>query len=346
MTKKEEVNDAVPIRGIVNVSGPIGSGKSSVAYECGVRPERMIVLDWDGKRPNITGLKKYVAFMDEQWLGTELDMSITAQKVLGGIKEGEYDLLILDGWEKFVATLGSYCQKNSSKLKAYWSGAGTWKQQQVNGYAKVYEDAILAGIQKKVPLIIIINHLSYMYVNNTRTTKQIPNARKAVKERSNLRLFLQTNERYSHPCPSALVLKNLSSPKWNEEKGRLEMRNVFPKRLDVRCVPNHEQMDYVSVWDMINYYSKNPMLAREPAEWEVPDEEENTIILNTLTADQQAAVTHQRRIELITTDTAMTDDIRDLAAEGKTSLFIAKELKEKHPNISPAIVKAILDAGG
>lgn len=333
------------IEGIINISGPVGVGKSAMAYEYGASPERTIVCDWDEKRPGIDGIE-YHDFMHILWDGgNDLDMGEAAQKIFHDIEPGKFEVLVLDGWEKFVKTLAPFVKKHADSLRDEWPGGGKWKQLSIYGYTNTLEAAILGGLQKRVPLIFVINHLDYMYINDVRTTKKVPNTRRAVIERSRVRLFLGKNSRISHPCPSALVLKGLSMPTWNEEKSRYEMLNVLPPRLDVRCLPNWKDEDYISVWDIIRHYQENPVLSRDLEEWETLDAFETAQVRETLTEDEQEAHDWAKKLALVSQDAELNNAIKELHADGLGTLAIHKRLKDEY-DVTPSKIASVIEVIG
>jgi hypothetical protein len=326
--------------GLVHVSGPVGVGKTAFALGCGADPNRIALCNWDVKDPGIA-LGANMDFLYMLQTNNELFMAEAAMEFFAGIEENQYDALILDGWELLYSALPAYVMKNAKKLKSYWYGGGTgeWGTRQKLGYRKYLEPAILDWLQQKVPLIFVINQLTYMYRDKVRTEKKVPDTSDGVIQKSVMRLFIQENGRLPQSAtPSALVLKNLPKRKWNKETRRIESINVLPRRLDVRALKDWEHKDYISLWELVDHYLANPVLNRELAEHERWDDLEESIVYQTLSVDEQEAYDFAKKLALVTQDEELRQGILQLNNEGVSPLKIASQL-----GTTVATVKTILE---
>lgn len=318
-------NSELPITGIIGVSGGVGVGKTSFALGIGVPPQRIAYWTWDVKRTGVEDdFGQHYSFLGIQQTGTELDMCNEVHAAMMALKPGEFDVLILDAWELFVATIIPFILKNEKKLKTHWFGGGEWKQRQMYGYAGTYEAAVLENLQAKVPLIIALAHVDYRYVDigvdkKVKTGKKIPKFSKSFRQKALAMFFLQRNS--LHPMPTALVLKNLAKRQFVPGTG-IQSVNVLPPRLDQRVFNDWESRDYISLWDIIRYYFDNPVGTRSLRNYEIPNEYERSFIEETLTKDEKEALEFNKHLLLMT---EMGDEIKGMYAEGVPLPLIAQK---------------------
>lgn len=331
------------LRGIISISGEIGSGKTGMALGFpGVRPEEMVMFNFDVKEVNIPGLRVY-SFLGEQYGGTELDMATSVHKALKEIEGGNVKVLILDAFEHFSGSLFTWVDKYQAEMRAKWFGTGTWKNKQVLGHAKVYESALLENLQKHVQVIFVINHMDYFYENDVQSSRKVPKISKAVAKISLSQFVLVHNHRISHPAPAVLVTKQLPWRMYNEETGRIESLNVLPERLDARCLPDWQERSYISVWDMVEHYIENPVLNREPESYEIPDEEERGLLTDTMTPQEKEALRVATEHLKMVNHQKMIDAVREycLAFPQAPAFKVIGELRGLYPELTPGVVSKI-----
>ncbi len=331
------------LRGIISISGEIGSGKTAMALGLpGVRPEEMVLFNFDVKEVNIPGLKVH-SFLGEQYGGTELDMATSVHKAFQEIEKGNTKVLILDAFEHFSGSLFTWVDKYQAQMRAKWFGTGTWKNKQVLGHAKIYESALLENLQKHVDVIFVINHMDYFYENDVQSTRKVPKISKAVDKISLAQFVLVHNHRVDHPAPAVLVTKPLPWRMYNEETGRVESLNVLPRRLDVRCLPDWKERSYISVWDMVEHYIQNPVLNREALDYEILDEEERGFLIDTMTPQEREQLKVATEHMKMQKHKAMIEAVREycLAFPDVPAIKVIGELRGLHPDLTPGIVTQV-----
>lgn len=336
------------LRGIISISGEIGSGKTAMALGLpGVRPKDMVMFNFDVKEVNIPGLRVY-SFLGEQYGGTEFDMATSVHQALKEIEKGGVDVLILDAFEHFSASLFSWVDKYQSQLKEKWFGTGTWRNKQVLGHAKVYEAALLENLQKYVRVIFVINHMDYFYENEVQSTRKVPKISKAVDRISLSQFVLVSNHRIAHPAPAVLVTKQLPWRVYNEETGRVESLNILPPRLDVRCLSDWRERDYISVWDMIEHYIENPVLSRELLDYEVPDDEERGLLIDTMTPQEREQLRVATELMKMQQHKAMVEAVKEYIFTNPSApaIKVVGDLRGLYPELTPSMVTKLKEQSG
>lgn len=341
----------LPLKGLVVIGGEVGVGKTSMALTSGASLERTLYFSWDVKPPGIPlPSENFYDFMSILQAGNELDMAEEVNAAMAKIEPGQYDVIICDAWEHFFSSMIAYIMAHQGDLRYHFFGGGKEKQMQVYGYRKVYESAVLASIQKKVPLVFVINHLDYLYIDSVKTTKKVPKTSQSLVKNASMRVYLQKNKRleedgYMHPAPAALVLKDHNRAVYNDELKRWEFPRILPPRMDVRCLPKWREREYISFWDMFYHYLENPVGNRNLVSYETPDELEKSIMHETLTPQEKEAYEAAQRMAMVTQNEALTDAIREFRAAGKNAFEIVRELKsipELQDQASMGKVQAII----
>lgn len=277
--------------GTVLFTGEHGVGKTSLALE-GKDPRRIKFVDDDLKgRATINQLKQdeiefgsYVDFIELTRGKKRLEIHNEGIKLIRAIKPGEFDAVVWDTWTRFAETFHSYVQANPDEFRARdgWAAMGKIRSGEEYKEARAYEANIIAELQAKVPLVILISHLKNHYVNNARTGKQIPAVSPAVERVCSLRMWLRHNP--SGTTPIGLVLKNIDRKVLVD--GRLRTVQMLPKKIT-------PQAGESSLWDSIERYYNDPIGMRPPLPHEIPNEFEMSLITGTLTQDQRLSWLHE-----------------------------------------------------
>jgi len=281
------------LSGTILITGEHGVGKTSFALE-GNDPARIHFVDDDLKgRGTIAQLKQdkiefgqYTDFIEMTRGKKRLDVHKAGLKLIHDIKPGQFDCLIWDTWTRFEETFHSYIQANPNEFRDPdgWAAMGKIRSGEEYKESRIYEANVIAELQSKVPLVILVSHLKNFYQNNVATGKQIPAVSPAVLRVCSLRMWLRHNPEGSTPI--GLVLKNIDRKIVQEETGRLRTVQVLPMKIT-------PQEGEFSVWDSISRYYENPFGLQETTHpWEVPNDFEMSLITGTLTPDQQLSWLH------------------------------------------------------
>ena len=277
---------SILMQGIIHVTGGHDTGKTSFALECGASPSRICFVDDDVKGQGTVkqlaqaGIEfgQYHNFTLATRDKTELGIHQLGLAVIDDLDPNEYDVIIWDTWTRFAKTCHSAVQADPSKFRKYWSKMGRIKGAEQWQEAANYEAALIATMNDRVPLVILVTHLKDDYKNNIKTGKAVPAASRTLARVPNLRLWLRHNP--NSPVPIALLLKRLDAKRL-DAKG-LRTVCITPRRIVPRS-------DDSSLWDAIMRYLENPVGTRELTEEERPDAIELSILDGTLTEDQKLA---------------------------------------------------------
>lgn len=319
--------------GVVLVTGEHGTGKTSFGLESG-DPARMLFVDNDLKgRSTVEQIKadgiKFGRYIDLIKLGEKkkaLDFHMAVLETIDSIKENEFDVLVWDTWTEFAATTYDYVAAYPDRFRDndQWAAMGKIRKGEEYKEARFYEAELIANVQRKAPLVILVSHLKNLYVNNAPTGKEVPAVSKAVDRVCNLRLWFRHNP--TGGVPVALVLKNFDRKVYDAEQKRLRTVRILPTRMTP--MPGDQ-----SVWDIINRYYDSPIGLREPLPHEIPDDFENSIVEGTLTEDQRLswlyAIKQERQREeeeLLVSLAENKEKAADMKEEGKSLSEIAQEL--------------------
>jgi len=320
--------------GVLLVTGEHGVGKTSFGLEA-VSPSKTLFVDDDLKggatvdqvrRDNIK-FGHYINLIDETSKMKALETHMHGLKIIESIKEGQYDAVIWDTWTRFASTCHAYVTTYPEKFRDNdkWAAMGKIRSGEEYKEAGLYEAELIAELQRKAKLVILISHLKNQYLNNAPTGKEIPAVSKAVARICNARLWLRHNPKSS--VPIGLVLKNMDRKVYDEERDVLRTVQILPTKITPL---EHEK----SLWDSINRYYDAPAGLRAPTHDEIPDDFESSIVQGTLTEDQRLswlyAIKQERNRE---EDEALfvMEDNREQALEmreaGNSFLEIAKSLE-------------------
>ncbi len=319
--------------GVVLVTGEHGTGKTSFGLESG-DPSRMLFIDNDLKgRSTVEQLKtdgiefgRYVDLIRMSEGKKALKFHEDVLKLIDEIKENEFDVLVWDTWTEFASTTYDFVAAYPQRFRDddQWAAMGKIRKGEEYKEARFYETELIAKVQRKAPLVILVSHLKNQYLNNAPTGKEVPAVTKAVDRVCNLRLWLRHNP--AGGVPIGLVLKNFDRKVYDAELNRLRTVQILPTKIT-------PQAGEQSLWDSINRYYDNPFGLRQPFPYEIPDDFENSIVQGTLTEDQRLswlyAIKQERQREeeeLLMAVAENQERAVELKEEGKSLAEISKEL--------------------
>ena len=351
------------LRGLIEITGGIGTGKTSAALECGVQPEEIGILDDDVKgRATIEEFREryraknrdFGGYFDLVELGRGKTLIQFHQAYLNlidrEITSGRFRVLICDTWTRFGKTCRHYVNRNQAEFRepGTFSKGGGWADHprirgaEVNQEGTLYEAQILSDLLSRVETVFVIAHLKTKYVNNQPTSAETPAVSKAVTRLARMRIWTRHNP-HGGGIPVGLLLKR---PSWKVITDRgLRTINPLPRKLtpNVHLVEG-EQPNDESLWDTIARYTEHPIGNRQPLSEETPNAFELGILDDTLTADQKINLRLALRVaagEAAQEDKAtvavaapipaapISPDVlarvKSLKADGKSLLAISKE---------------------
>lgn len=340
------------LRGIIQVTGEKGIGKTTFALECGIDPKKMVFFQDDVKDTGINP-KDFGRFIDVRtdFEGvTTLKLRDKLKEIIDGIEPNQYEVCIFDTWAKLGDALRLWGKENATKFReaSTFSSMGKIRSGEEWQIGSRYEADFLAEVAKKFRLVFIVSHLKEQMKAGAKTDKMIPESHAAIETICLFRVWLRQNETGS-PVPIALIPKRLN--KRVTDKGRIRTVNVLPRR--VEPLP-----DELSLWDSFERYWNEPMGNREPFPKELPNEFEVSILDGILTADQKTvwkanlqAVQTEERMEQFSLGIApnlIEDKIKLISQElqvnggnGWDYGVIQRRLDEEIPNHGYDLVKII-----
>lgn len=295
------------IRGIIQVTGEIDTGKTTFALECGAEAERICFLDSDTKgRATIDQLLAdgitFGAYHDLTALAEgkrELEFLAACLAIVDSIEVGQFDAIIWDTWERFGKCFHPYVVAHPAEFKQKWSPSGKIKGAEQWQEAQQYESRVLNRLGKLAPVVIVVSHLKDDYFNNVKTGKQKPASSRTLNRVPRFRIWLRHNP--ESPVPIGLVLKRVDKKMAVEGKG-LRTVSVLPRRIAPR--PDDE-----SLWDTIGWYFENPVGLRQPTPNETPDEFELSILDGTLTHEQKHTLNLMLRAGVVEVEADISADV-------------------------------------
>lgn len=349
------------LRGLIEVTGEIGTGKTSFALECGVQPEEIGFFDDDVKgRATVEEFRERYQAEGRDFGGyfdlvalrrgkTLIEFHQICQDLIEReVIPGRFRVLIWDTWTRFSKTCRHYVNRNQAKFRkpGPFSKGGGWsdhrgmKGAEINQEGTLHEAEILGDLLTRVDTLFVVAHLKTKYVNNQPTEAETPAVGGAVIRLARMRVWTRHNPR-GDGVPVGLLLKR---PSWKIITDRgLRTVNPLPRKLtpNVRLVDGEEPNDE-SLWDTIARYTEHPIGNRQPLAEETPNTFELGILNDTLTADQKVnlrlalrvaageAASESKTATVVSppavVDRATVTRIKSLKADGKALPVIASEV--------------------
>ena len=276
------------LKGIIQVTGPHDTGKTSFALGCGAHPKSIAFFDDDIKgRATVQDFQEagveFGAYHDlvelEGRCDSMLEFHLHCKTLIESMKDQHYDAIIWDTWSRFAKTCHSYVMANLKDFRRpqEWSAMGKIKAGEQWQEARRYEARLLQYLNHIAPTVIIVTHLKDFYLNNGKVPGvQVPASSKAIDRICRARVWLNHNPK--SPVPIGLFLKRFDR-KVVTDAG-IRTRSVVPRKV----VPR-EGDD--SLWDAIWRYWDEPVGNRELTDDEKPDAFELSVLDGVLTKEQK-----------------------------------------------------------
>jgi hypothetical protein len=287
------------IRGLIQITGDVNVGKTSYALQCGYGFDRIAYANFDGKEPDVFGDKpltevfgfyrNYLPIMaDKKELAMIEQFLADVSQIKPSVK-----VIIIDNEEFFRKNFHPYTLKHKNELKDFWFGrGGTYKVMEELGFAKAFEAVFFASLQDRFEQVFVINHLEDARDETSTGDEKplIPGKKKSsiklpLIQRTKMRLWLVNTN--GHLCPSAIVVKNPGFQKMGESG--IETVTLFPPKLSPYALPDWEQRQFISLWDVIAYYEQHPFSEKYPKvePYEMLTERERDMVSEELTENDR-----------------------------------------------------------
>ena len=232
-------SNALPLTGVIHVTGEHDTGKTTFALECGAAPERICMMDDDVKgHATVKELRRkgfeFGAYHDLTELGKgmrQVELHEAALKLINSLEPDQFDVIVWDTWSRFAGTFRHYVRAYPDKFRQEkeWSSMGRIKGGEMHKEARRYEARTINHLTRIAPTVILVTHLKDYYLNNAKTDKQIPDASKALNRVPRMRIWLRPNPT-GRAVPIGLVLKRLDEKRYVEGKG-LRTTCILPRKI-------------------------------------------------------------------------------------------------------------------
>lgn len=348
------------VKGIVLVTGPVNIGKTSFAFHTGYAPSEYAYYSFDSKKPVIGGDKPesvlgfYREYLGEMATKRELAMiEMFLNDIQANKSNNKLKVAVVDGEEMFRKNFAAYTKHNKAKLRDYWYGrGGIWQAYEELGFAKKFEASLFTSLQEQYELVIIINHLEGVRDESSEKEEKplIPGKKKAdTKEelikKSAVRFWLVPTD--GNLCPSAIVLKNPGYHDWTEEG--IKTISLFPPKLSPMAVPGWEEMDFISLWDVIKHYEQHPFSSKYPAiePYEMLTVEEQEMVSDDLSEKDRQLIEQIALVIQKENHERVVSQVREIMVEKPLapSVFVYNKIKAILPDvvITKDSIQAVMD---
>lgn len=304
--------------GLVVVSGEHDSGKTVFSLTTGVPPEETVFVNADIKGKDVNdqiqklsrSFAQYHDLVHDTAGMLELAYHDHCMKLISGIPAG-VKVIVWDTWNSFETTFQPYVLAHQNQFRASWSSKGDIHGAQIWQSSFDLETQVIDTLLQKCGLLILTTYLKDESINGKKSGKQIPDGKKPLIQKSQMRLFLRHNP--ESPAPIGLVLKRIARFEVNE-MGGIEAVSVLPRKINP-CT-----------WEKIRWYWENPVGDRPLLPEEKPDEYELSLLDGTLTEDQKMVlkltpVDEEEESSIPTTaedNPEIIAQVKALKGEGKT----------------------------
>lgn len=352
----------IKLRGVIQVTGPHGVGKSLFALQYGDLTKTCLLDDDIKGRSTVDEVNEILARQDKEF-GRYIDvikmlentpMSYERYKILDKLIDGlsKYETIIIDTWSQWGNICREYAKhhpeafrkplENRSGKLNYRSGNSQIMQGEISADGRILEEIWINKLREKCDLLFLITHLKPFYKNNVDTNKEVPIQSKVLDRVCDARIWIRQNPQSA--VPIGLVIKRLAVNEIAND-GKLKTINFLPQKLTPKP-------DDTSLWDVIDWYyqPENRMGNRTPEAHETPDQVEMSILENTLTNEQMRiyeygvrAVNGLSRMDQQETTSdaqeAMIAAIREKKSQGMAPPMILEALKSQYPDLKiPMII--------
>lgn len=308
--------------GLVVASGEDDSGKTTFCTECGPLPEQIAFINDDLKGKDIkaqieAGSHKFGFYIDlihETSGMLEIKFHEFCVKMIDAIPDDTYEAIIWDTWSRFETTFHPYVLANQKKFRETWSAKGDIHGAQIWQSSFEYESLIIDKLLHKCKTLLLTTHLKDQNINGKKTGLQIPDNKKPLVQKAQMRIFLRHNPDSEKPI--GLVLKRIARVEVNEEEG-LHTIAILPRRINP-CT-----------WKKIRWYWHNPVADRKLEDSEKPNEYELALLDGTLTADMKMIL----KLEPVFEEEEETPIVSTNPETDPDKITEVKQLKEHGKNL-------------
>lgn len=333
----------IMIKGTITITGVAGIGKSSLAQEFG-SPDEIVVLNLDVKPYDLKDMFKfYREYNHIQFDTTRRDPQMDmVQAVLDDLESApNAKVLIFDAEETFEKAFGLYVEQHIQKYrKNFYAVKGIQAVFERRGYVKYIVAGLLSMLQQKFETIFIINHLTDEWKNGEKTDRKIPISSNAIIQKAAMRLWLI--ETPGHRCPTALMIKDTA--KHMVVNGRIRTMPFLPPKVSPLVLPDLNEREYVSFWDVFEHYWDNPVGNRplEPFEQLTSTERDlvEASLTETFSQDEQNKINDQIRASALLSDTDLINLVSEMQGEPVPKILLAA--KKINKNVTIDVIKQML----
>ena len=285
------------MKGIIGITGRVGSGKTGFALGCGLLPNQIALFDFNGKPAGVDGLavEKYYAGDMAKKKYSQVARSFLSEIEALPKKKG-LRCVIIDNWAALSQCIYEYfvsSPKEVLKNLEELAKNGRIKAQQVKGFRRHFEARMLADLGSVYDFVFVIAPLkerSQGKGDSFRFTGEYEPAWLSPTFEVFTSAFWLW--RTSNNTPTALVVKQ--PPLRLVEGGRINTMPFLPDKITRLALGN--ESGYVSLWDIIAHYEKNPFDPNgTPFPHEVLSQKEKQLIALTLSEDELDLLEEDRR---------------------------------------------------
>lgn len=352
----------IKLRGVIQVMGPHGTGKTEFALQAGDLTKTCLLDDdikgrstWQEVNEKLKSSgKKFGYYVDiiEELKGTFVfhDRYHRLKELVD--KLDEFEVIIVDTWSLWSKACRDYAKfhpdefrkamPNRSGQPMYRSTNSQIMQGEISQDGRELEAVFINTLRAKCDTLFLVTHLKPYYHNNINTGKEVPDANKILDRVCQFRIWIRQNPKSA--VPVGLVLKRPALREIGDD-GRMKTVNFLPQKL----TPTEEDE---SLWDVIQRYADNPMGNRAPTEDETPSPQEMSILEGTLTDEQKLIYQYGVRLavngkrgssneekEESATNDSMIAAIREKKSQGMAPPMILEALKSQYSDLTiPMII--------
>jgi hypothetical protein len=335
------------MKGIIQITGVPGVGKTSLALEAGFAPKEISVMNFDVKPYDLKD--EFAFYRDYNHIVVDFGNSDPQMKMVESVVK-DFDTikggkcLILDGYELFQKAFGLWAEKDGNMRKyrkSYYAKAGKQAVLEKRGYVKFIEAGYFSALQSKFEVIFVINHLADEWKNDKKTGRMIPMSTLATTQKSMMRLWVV--ETPGHRCPTALVIKEPAQHVFVD--GRIRTMPFLPPRVSPYILSDLTERTYVSFWDAYEYYKDNPVGHRALRDFEKLSELEEELVASATTAtfdySEKDEVEERAKKALAASDESVVSYVKENKDSPPAKIFMGA--KKLNGDVTIDVIKEILE---
>ena len=280
----------IPVSGLWHITGEIDTGKSSFAIGASTEPGKIAVIDGDVKGTSMARSLHEQGFPFGMYLDwhratrgmRELQMYNYGRELVKNLPENKYEVIVWDNYREMEMSFHAEVTRDPKKYRDEWAPKGDIKGGQEWQSAAALETEFLQELLDKTKQVFLVTHLKSANIGGKQIPgKFVPACQEPLITKTLCRLWLRRNPD-GRRVPIALTLKGLNITRYVEGKGAVPI-NILPQRI----TPRQEDE---TLWDTLEYYFANPWRNKPLTGSDRLTEEEISVLSNTLTKDQMAAV--------------------------------------------------------